>query len=85
MEGESVEHVRLTSPDIDGAGDRDRIEREVSALEGVLNVTVQPNEHCALIDFDPRIVNVNRIEERLQDAGYHVSARQFASPRDNPE
>lgn len=83
MEGETIEHVALTSKQIGGDGDRSRLETDLGSLQGVRDVNVKPDAQTAEIAFDPRVINLDKILEVMQSDGYDVESRQFAARRDN--
>lgn len=84
MEGETLEHVRLTSSQLNGDGDRSRLETDLGRLAGVRNVVADPDSHTVNVEFDPRVINLDRILEVMQAAGYSVQSKDFAATRDNP-
>ncbi len=83
MEGETVERVRITDSKIDGDGDRDCVETDLGALQGVRSVSADPQSHSVEIAFDPREVSLHKIQEVLQAAGYDAEQIQYAAPRDD--
>ncbi|MGH2448716.1 MAG: heavy-metal-associated domain-containing protein [Chloroflexota bacterium] len=84
MEGETIEHVRLTSPDISDDGDRGKLEALLSPLAGVRDVQVTPPDHAVEVTFDPRVINTDRFAEVMQENGYGSLSRHFARQRDQP-
>lgn len=82
MEGETIEHVRLNSDRISGAGDVDRVQTLLSDIPGVRDVQVNPDDHTVEVGFDPRELSVTSLTQALNDGGYRVSAESVASPRD---
>lgn len=85
MEGETIEHLRLTSSDIDGDGDRGTLETALGAQPGVRAVTVNPNDHTVEVAFDPREVSVPKLKEILIDNGYNPDQEAFGDRRDEVE
>lgn len=69
-----TEEVALTSNKISGDGDVDAVESALGSLDGVRSVKADPNAHRVTVKYDPTIVNLNLIEERLDDAGYQTDS-----------
>jgi copper chaperone CopZ len=67
-----TENLSLTSSKITGDGDVDAVETALGTLDGVRSVQADPNAHTVTVKYDPTIVNLNLIEERLNSAGYPV-------------
>jgi copper chaperone CopZ len=65
-----TEEVNLTSSKISGSDDADAVESALGGLDGVRSVRANPNTHMVTVKYDPTIVNLNLIAERLDDAGY---------------
>jgi copper chaperone CopZ len=82
MEGETIEHVQLTSADIKGDGDRDTLESALSDEPGVRNVTVDPNGHTVEVAFDPREVSLSKLKDKMGLNGYKVQSEGFGARRD---
>jgi copper chaperone CopZ len=70
MQGGLTEHLTLRSSKITGDGDRDRLETELSSLDGVRDVEVSPDSNTVDIEFDPTIVNATRLHAAVEQAGY---------------
>lgn len=85
MEGETVEHVTLTSGKISGGRDRERLETDIGSIQGVRMVTVDPDAHTVHVEFDPREVSYTNIKATVEGAGYHVDSEDYGSPRDEDE
>lgn len=67
-----TENLSLTSGKITGAGDADNVETALGSLDGVRSVQADPEAHTVTVKYDPTIVNLNLIEERLDSAGYPI-------------
>jgi copper chaperone CopZ len=83
MEGETVEHVRVTSSKIDGDDDRARVETDLGVLHGVRSVKVDPESHSAEIAFDPLETSLPKIQEALQAGGYDAQQVEYGASRDD--
>jgi copper chaperone CopZ len=69
-----AERTTLKSSQISGGGDADRLESDLSALEGVRRVNVDPNAHAVTVEYDPTIVDDNAIRAAVEDAGYKIDS-----------
>jgi copper chaperone CopZ len=67
-----TESLSLTSSNITGDDDVSAVETALGSLDGVRSVQADPNAHTVTVKYDPTIVNLNLIEERLDSAGYSV-------------
>jgi copper chaperone CopZ len=76
MEGGLVEQRRYVSPDIKGDGDRDRLETDLAAIDGVRDVEVDPNRHSVTVTYNPDVVDPNLIQQTVEDAGYKVESQE---------
>lgn len=65
-----TEEVNLTSSKIGSSDDAASVESALGGLDGVRSVEANPNTHIVTIKYDPTIVNLNLIAERLDDAGF---------------
>jgi copper chaperone CopZ len=66
------ERVTFKSPKISGGSDTDRLESELSAVEGVRGVGVNNDAHSVEILYDPTIVDANAIRAAVERAGYPI-------------
>lgn len=85
VEGETVEHVWVMSPDINGDGDRVKLETDLGALDGVNAVRVDPSAHSVEVVYDPRVVSLPLIRERIESDGYKFQDIRPGAPRDLDE
>lgn len=85
MEGETVEHVRLTSKKIDGDRDVSRVESDIASVNGVRNVNADANTHTVEVVFDPREVSLPDIQAAMEAGGYDVESTTYGSSRDDTE
>lgn len=83
MEGETIEHVRLTCPKVSGDGDIVQVETDLGGLNGIRSVRANADSHEIEVAFDPREVGVDKIREVLQADGFDVESVQYASERDD--
>jgi copper chaperone CopZ len=67
-----TEEVRLTSSKLTGGDDADSIESALGGLDGVRAVQADPDSHTVTVKYDPTIVNMNLIRERLEATGYPI-------------
>ena len=74
MESGLVEHLVLKSSKISGDGDRDRLETDLSGIDGVRDVEVDTNANSVDIAYDPTIVNATRLQAAVEEAGYALDS-----------
>lgn len=74
MEDEMLEHVRVTSSKITGDGDRDTLESDLSGINGVRDVDVDPDSHIVEVTYDPTEVDLNQIRETIESDGYSIES-----------
>lgn len=55
-----------------GPGDAERVEELLRKEPGVFGVVVSPSAGCAEVDFEDDEVSVDRLVERVQDAGFEA-------------
>lgn len=67
------QHLILSSDRISGDKDRQRLESDLGAIEGVRNVTVDTDRHTVDIEYDPTIVDEVRLRVVVEEAGYRFS------------
>lgn len=65
-----TEEVNLTSSKIGSSDDATSVESALGGLDGVRSVQADPDTHTVTVKYDPTIVNLNLIAERLDDAGF---------------
>jgi copper chaperone CopZ len=65
-----TEEVNLTSSKIGSSDDAASVESALGGLDGIRSVQANPDTHTVAVKYDPTIVNLNLIAERLDDAGY---------------
>jgi copper chaperone CopZ len=85
VEGETVEHVVITSSKITGGGDRDRLETDLGSIPGVRDVNVDTDAHTVEVVFDPREVSVSNIKATLDQDGYSIDNESYGAARDTEE
>ena len=66
------ERIMFTSSKISGGNDSDRVEGDLSAVEGVRGVSVNNDEHSVEVLYDPTIVDANAIRAAVEQAGYPI-------------
>jgi copper chaperone CopZ len=74
MESGLEEHATFKSSRIKGDRDRDRLESDLSGIDGVRDVEVDPSAQTVDISYDPTIVNVTRLQAAVEEAGYTLDA-----------
>jgi copper chaperone CopZ len=67
-----TDEVRLTSSKITSSDDVDSVESMLGSLDGVRSVQANPDSHTVTIKYDPTIVNMNLIRERLESGGFSI-------------
>ncbi len=68
-----MESTTLVAPDISCEHCQHAIEGAVGKMEGVRDVKVDIPTKTVLVNYNPDIVNVAKIEEVLDDIGYTVT------------
>jgi copper chaperone len=68
-----MESTTLVAPDISCEHCQHAIEGAVGKMEGVRDVKVDIPTKTVLVNYNPEIVNVAKIEEVLDDIGYTVT------------
>ncbi|MCX8202555.1 MAG: cation transporter [Candidatus Micrarchaeota archaeon] len=51
------------------------LENEISRLDGVKNVKANYVENQVIVDFNERLINLNKIKEKLEEIGYETDAK----------
>jgi len=74
MESGVIERVSVTSSRIRGDKDRDRLESTIGTIDGVRDVSIDPERHTVEVAFDPTVVDRNAIKAAVEDAGYKVDS-----------
>ncbi len=64
------------------------IQNELTRLEGVLNIKAEYAEEKVEIEFDEKIINLNKIIEKIEEIGYEVKRvsknnKQYVNQRRN--
>jgi len=70
--GAGVETLRLSVPEMDCASCAETVETAVAALEGVLAVRPAPASGRVRVEFDPAVVDRERVVSAVEGAGYDV-------------
>jgi copper chaperone CopZ len=70
-----TEDVQLTSSKISGSDDAGAVETALGSLDGVRAVQADPDAHTVTVKYDPTIVNLNLIQDRLEQAGYPIDGK----------
>ena len=68
-----MESTTLIAPEISCEHCQRAIEGAVGKLEGVSQVHVDIPKRSVHIDYDPRIIGLEKIEEVLDETGYSVA------------
>jgi copper chaperone CopZ len=79
MDNQMIERVTLDVPDV-AEGDRDKIMDALSGINGVRDVEVVPDAHEVEIAYDPREVNMPKLQEALSDSGYNFDLGALVRP-----
>jgi copper chaperone CopZ len=66
------ERVTFKSSKISGGSDSDRLEGDLSAVEGVREVSVNNDAQSVEVQYDPTIVDANAIRAAVERAGYPI-------------
>jgi copper chaperone CopZ len=68
------DRIIFTSSKIDSRRDVVRLEDELSGLEGVRDVTVDPERHTVEIIFDPTVISSTALHGQVEELGYAIDA-----------
>jgi len=49
------------------------VSKVLNALEGVAKADVSLDKKCAVVDYDPAKLDVDRLKRSVEDAGYEVT------------
>jgi copper chaperone CopZ len=74
MNSGTTEQLTFNSAKISGDGDADRLETQLSGVEGVRDVEVNTDDHSVAVSYDPTIVNAARLQALVESAGYPLDA-----------
>lgn len=66
--------ARFRISDLTCAAEATRLERRLTTLSGVLQVTVNPINEIAYIRFDPSLTSSDRIRDTIEGAGFGAKA-----------
>lgn len=66
------ERVTFKSSKISGGSDSDRLQGDLSSVDGVRGVNVNQEEHSVEVRYDPTIVDANAIRIAVEQAGYSI-------------
>ena len=69
------ERVTFKSSKISGGRDSDRLEGDLSSVDGVRGVNVNHDPHSVEVRYDPTIVDANAIRAAVEQAGYPIDDR----------
>ena len=50
------------------------VTKVLNALEGVAKADVSLDKKCAVVDYDPAKLGVDRLKSTIEEAGYEVTA-----------
>jgi Cd2+/Zn2+-exporting ATPase len=70
--GRTVETLRLSVPEMDCAGCASTVENAVAGLDGVVGVRPAPASGRVAVEFEPSVIDRERIENAIEGAGYEV-------------
>jgi copper chaperone CopZ len=70
MAQELTERAVYSSSKISGDRDVERLEDELSSLDGVRDVEVDTNAHTVAVVFDPTVVSKTAVQSRVERLGY---------------
>ena len=74
MESGVIERVSVTSSRITSDKDSRRLESTIGGIDGIRDVSVDPEQHTVEVAFDPTVVDRNAIKAAVEDAGYKVDS-----------
>jgi copper chaperone CopZ len=74
MESGVIERVSVTSSRITSDKDSQRLESTIGGIDGIRDVTVDPEQHTVEVAFDPTTIDRNAIKRAVEDAGYRVDS-----------
>lgn len=69
-----AERVIFTSSKVDSGHDVERLEDELSELEGVRDVNVDPERHTVEIVFDPAVIGATALQSKVEELGYAIDS-----------
>ncbi len=72
--------TRFVSPQIKGAGDCDKLETLLSSLDGVRDVSTNPDDHSVTVTYSADIVDRNGMMAALQREGYSIESASDVPP-----
>jgi len=64
----------LSSSHINGAKDADKLEDNLSSLDGVREVNANPDEHKVEITFDPTVLSELALQSEVERLGYKIDS-----------
>ncbi|PSQ35576.1 cadmium-translocating P-type ATPase [Halobacteriales archaeon SW_10_66_29] len=70
--GRTVETLRLSVPEMDCASCASTVENAVAGLDGVVGVRPAPASGRVAVEFEPSVIDRERIENAIERAGYEV-------------
>ncbi|PSP46438.1 cadmium-transporting ATPase [Halobacteriales archaeon QH_6_66_25] len=70
--GRTVETLRLSVPEMDCAACASTVENAVAGLDGVVGVRPAPASGRVAVEFEPSVIDRERIENAIERAGYEV-------------
>jgi copper chaperone CopZ len=74
MESGVIERVSVTSSRITSDKDSQRLESTIGGIDGIRDVSVDPEQHTVEVAFDPTTIDRNAIKRAVEDAGYRVDS-----------
>jgi len=74
MAQELSERISFTSSQVTGGGDVNKLEDNLSPVEGVRDVNVDANAHTVEIIFDPTVTSATKLRAEVEDLGYKIDS-----------
>ncbi len=68
------ESAYFTLENLSGKHDTKILKQQLDTFPGVISVSVSPQKKCVAVDFDNTGVDSNRLEKKICELGFTVSA-----------
>jgi copper chaperone len=72
MMSTSTQEIMFVAPDISCGHCVATVEKALGPLDGVQRVEASADTKQVVVDFDPTLITIDRLESALDDAGYPV-------------
>jgi len=72
--------TRFVSPQIRGSGDAEKLETILGPIDGIRDVTANPDDHSVCVTYNMDVVDRNGIMSALQREGFAIESANNVSP-----